>query len=75
MRKHRHGRVELVDDLGLDSFYLSLVQPIVVGVGGRHLVQWYHLLSRGLMDKVRRKRRRPGRAPTERSRSIPTEVD
>ena len=58
MRTHRHGRVGLVDDLGLDSFHLSLVQPLGVRVGGRHLVQWYHL--RGLMacrDKLRRERR------------------
>ena len=42
-RAHRHGRVELVVELGLDSFHLSLGQPLGVIVGGRHLVQWRHL--------------------------------
>ena len=40
---HRHGRVELVVDLGLYSFHLSLVQPLGLRVGGWHLVQWHHL--------------------------------
>ena len=62
MRTHRHGEVELVDSFHLDSFHLDSfhlsLQPL--GVGGRHLVQLYHLLSRGLVtcrDKLRRKRR------------------
>ena len=43
-RAHRHGRLELVVDLGLDSFHLSLVQPLGDIVGGRyHLVLWHHL--------------------------------
>ena len=42
-RAHRHGRGELVFDLGLDSFHLSLVQPLGLRVGGRHLVLWHHL--------------------------------
>ena len=41
---HRHGRVELfVVDLGLDRFYLRLVQLLGARVGGRHLVQWNHV--------------------------------
>ena len=43
VRAHRHGRVELAVDLGLDSFHLSLVQPLGFRVGGRHLVHWRHL--------------------------------
>ena len=38
-RAHRHGRV----GLGVDSFHLSLVQPLGFRFGGRHLVQWHHL--------------------------------
>ena len=38
---HRHGRVdELVVDRAVDSFHWSLVQPLVLRGGGRHLVQW-----------------------------------
>ena len=38
VRAHRHGRVELVVDLGLDRFHWSrIAQPLRVG-GGRHLV-------------------------------------
>ena len=44
-RVHRHGSVELVVNLGLDSFHLGLVaQPLGIRVGGRHLVQRHHLL-------------------------------
>jgi len=52
MRAHRHSRVELALDLGLDSLHLShhLSQPLgIIRVGGRHLVQrhllvqWRHL--------------------------------
>ena len=42
-RAHRHGRLELAVGLGLDSLHLSLVQPLGLRVGGRHLVQWRHL--------------------------------
>ena len=38
-RSHRHGRL----DFGLDSFHLSLVQPLGLRVGGRHLVLCHHL--------------------------------
>eukprot|EP00964_Phaeocystis_antarctica_P069864 scaffold42494_cov57-Phaeocystis_antarctica.AAC.1 len=48
MRAHRHGRVELVVDLGLDSFHLSIVgQPLGARAGGRHLVRWHHLFLEG----------------------------
>ena len=43
MRAHRHGRIELVVDLGLDRFHLSLVRPLGFTVGGRHLVHWHHV--------------------------------
>ena len=43
MRAHRHGGIELVVDLGLDSFHLSLVRPLGFTVGGRHLVHWHHV--------------------------------
>ena len=47
-RAYRHGRVEIVVNLGLDSFHLSLVQPLGVRVGGRHhLVLWHHLYDFG----------------------------
>ena len=34
-RAHRHGRVELVVDLGLDRIHLSLVQPLGFRLQGR----------------------------------------
>ena len=34
-RVHRHGRVELVVDLGLDRIHLSLVQPLGFRLQGR----------------------------------------
>ena len=43
MRAHRHGWIELVVNLGLGSFHLSLVRPLGFTVGGRHLVQWHHV--------------------------------
>ena len=36
---HRYGD-EIVDDRAVDSFCWSLVQPLVLKGGGRHLVQW-----------------------------------
>ena len=35
---HRHYRLELFADLGLDSFHLDIVRPLGFRVGGRHLV-------------------------------------
>ena len=36
---HRYGDA-IVDDRAVDSFCWSLVQPLVLRGGGRHLVQW-----------------------------------
>ena len=78
VRTHRHGGVELVDRFHLDSFHLDSFHLSLhpLWVGGRHLVRWYHLLSRGLKacrDSLRRKRRVASRRISRVSRRKPPE--